>query len=239
MDKYELIPLEVNDRLYHKGLRYQVKALKNFAHVKKGDLGGYVYSEHNLSQEGDCWLYHDARIEDNARVEGNAKISGTTAVRNNAKVYGNAIVCCSAQIWGNAKVFGNAEVSNDVWIYGDAEVYDDTRVYGHACIYDDAKVFGNARVGNNARLSDNTKASYGEVLNITHGEYNITITDEHIKIGCRLHTITEWLAFTDEEIATTNRGALKWWKQWKPVLKLLVGIKTGNNRSITNIEGNK
>ena len=33
---------------------YQIRALKTFANVKAGDLGGYVESEHNLSQEGDC-----------------------------------------------------------------------------------------------------------------------------------------------------------------------------------------
>ena len=45
--KYELIP---SDR---EGF-YRVKALRDFNDVKKGDIGGYVEGEKNLSQYGDC-----------------------------------------------------------------------------------------------------------------------------------------------------------------------------------------
>ena len=48
--KYELVP---SDR---EGL-FRIKALKNFNDVKKGDIGGYVECEKNLSQYGDCWIY--------------------------------------------------------------------------------------------------------------------------------------------------------------------------------------
>ena len=59
--KYELIPSDME------GL-FRIKALKDFSNVKKGDIGGYVESEKNLSQDGNCWIY------DNAVVMGNAKV---------------------------------------------------------------------------------------------------------------------------------------------------------------------
>jgi hypothetical protein len=71
---------------------YQIEALKDFSNIKKGDLGGWIEKESNLSQQGDCWVY------DNARVFGSAWVSG------NVMVYGD--------VW----VFG------DVWVYGDAEI---------------------------------------------------------------------------------------------------------------------
>ena len=33
---------------------YRIEALNDFSNVKKGDLGGFIESEDNLSQEGDC-----------------------------------------------------------------------------------------------------------------------------------------------------------------------------------------
>ena len=45
--KYELIP---SDR---EGF-YRVKALRDFNDVKKGDIGGYIQTENNLSQLDDC-----------------------------------------------------------------------------------------------------------------------------------------------------------------------------------------
>ncbi len=69
--------------------------------ISKGDLGGYIESEQNLSQVSDnAWVYGDARVYGDAQVSGNAR------------VYGNA------RISGNAQVYGNA------WVYGNARVYD-------------------------------------------------------------------------------------------------------------------
>ena len=36
---------------------YRIKALKDFNNVKEGELGGYIESEQNLSQEGNAWVY--------------------------------------------------------------------------------------------------------------------------------------------------------------------------------------
>jgi len=53
---------------------FRIKALKDFSNVKLGELGGYIQSVDNLSQD------------DNARASGNALVYG------NAKVYDNALV---------------------------------------------------------------------------------------------------------------------------------------------------
>lgn len=60
---------------------HRVKALKDFDDVKKGELGGYVESERNLSQAGNCWVY------------GNARVYGNAWVYDNAKVCGDAMIC--------------------------------------------------------------------------------------------------------------------------------------------------
>lgn len=65
--KYRLTTesIELNGKTF-----YRIQALKDFSNVKKGSLGGFVESERNLSQEGDCWIYGNAIVSgDNEIVE--------------------------------------------------------------------------------------------------------------------------------------------------------------------------
>jgi carbonic anhydrase/acetyltransferase-like protein (isoleucine patch superfamily) len=114
MKKYELGQKE-------HGL-YRVIALRDFGDVKKGDEGGFVESEDNLSHEGNCW------------VSGNARVSGDAWVRGEAVVYGNAWVSGDALVSGNARVFGNAKVYGDTMVYGDAVLSGNARIYGNAVV---------------------------------------------------------------------------------------------------------
>ena len=124
MKKYELL---VDDTITFLGVQlFRIKALISFSGIEKGEVGGYITSEKNLSQSGNAWVYG------NARVYGNAEVSG------DAEVYGNA------EVSGDAEVSGNARVSGNAWVYGNAEVSGNARVYGNA------EVSGNARVSGNA-----------------------------------------------------------------------------------------
>ena len=51
---------------------YQIKCIKTFKYAKKGELGGFIEKEENLSQEGDAWVSGDARVSGDAQVSGNA-----------------------------------------------------------------------------------------------------------------------------------------------------------------------
>ena len=41
---------------------FRIRALIEFGDVKSGELGGYVEKEENLAQDGDAWVYGDARV---------------------------------------------------------------------------------------------------------------------------------------------------------------------------------
>ena len=90
-------------------------ALRSFYDVKEGDIGGFVESEENLSQEGNCWVYEDAKVSGNCWVYEDAKVSGNASVYECALVFGN--VC----VYGNAKVFGYAQVSRMAIVSGHTE----------------------------------------------------------------------------------------------------------------------
>ena len=87
---------------------HRIVALVDFGDVKAGDLGGWIESKENLSQNGTAWVYDDAWVYGHAMVYGNAKVYGNATAYGDAKVYGKAWV------YGNAKVYGNARVHSDV-----------------------------------------------------------------------------------------------------------------------------
>ena len=133
---------------------YRIRALKDFGDVKAGDLGGYIESERNLSQEGDCWVYDKAKVTDEAKIYGNAKIKGYVVISDNAEVFDNAKVYDYAEVSGNAKVYGNAQVEDSAKIYNKVEVFDNALIDKETTLYNKAKVYGNAKVTENAELHD-------------------------------------------------------------------------------------
>ena len=82
----------------------RVVAIRDFGDVKAGDVGGFVDSEANLSHDGNCWIYGEARVSGNAQVV------------ENARVFGNAQVSGSAQVFGNADILGSTKLSGDAVI---------------------------------------------------------------------------------------------------------------------------
>ena len=131
MKKYKL----TNETIHVDGhTLHRIEALTDFSDVYKGDKGGFVESEDNLSQKGDCWIYGTAKVYGNAMVYGNAEVYDTAEVCGNARVLGNASIC------GNAKIWGNASISDYVRVYDNARVSGNARVYGNAKICGDAKV---------------------------------------------------------------------------------------------------
>ena len=117
---------------------FRIKAECDFGSVKKGDNGGFVEKEDNLSQDGNAWVY------------------------------------------GNARVSGDALVSGNAWVYGDASV---------------------------------------SPINIIGLRYPVTITDQHMLIGCEFHLISEWREFEGRRIAQMDgRASTRFWTAHKSTL---------------------
>jgi NDP-sugar pyrophosphorylase family protein len=96
----------------------RIRALRDFGDVRTGDLGGWIEKEDNLSQEGKCWVYH------NAIAAGNSKISGGACIKDNA------------QIFDNIKISEMAIISGEARISGDSIISGTTHVSINACIFD-------------------------------------------------------------------------------------------------------
>lgn len=54
---------------------HRIKALRDFGNVKKGDIGGWIEGQENLSHDDDFWVYGNARVYGEAEVEKNPTTS--------------------------------------------------------------------------------------------------------------------------------------------------------------------
>ena len=56
---------------------HRIRAVRDFGDVKCGTLGGWIEKEDNLSHNGSCFVYGNARVYGNALVYDSADISKT------------------------------------------------------------------------------------------------------------------------------------------------------------------
>ena len=82
MKKFELTA-EFVTNVFGKKL-FRIKALVAFGNVEKGELGGFIEKEDNLSHDGDAWVYGNAQVFGDAQVSGNARVSGNAWVYDDA-----------------------------------------------------------------------------------------------------------------------------------------------------------
>ncbi|EHY9927987.1 hypothetical protein K5B75_004600, partial [Salmonella enterica subsp. enterica serovar Ank] len=74
MKKYELVT-ELSKEFFGKTL-FRIRALVSFGCVEKGEIGGWIEKEDNLSHEGEAWVSGEARVYGEAQVSGEARVFG-------------------------------------------------------------------------------------------------------------------------------------------------------------------
>ena len=138
--KYKLTDetVKINGKTLHR-----IEALKDFNNVKRGDKGGFVESELNLSQKGNCWIYNNAYVYDDACVNDNARIANNAIINDNAHIYDNAEILDYAYVFCNAHIYDNARVSGNARVFENAKVCGNTVVFGETCMRGTAIVLDN------------------------------------------------------------------------------------------------
>ncbi|WP_405316661.1 hypothetical protein [Faecalibacillus faecis] len=109
LKKYEI--LEDQFIIFDGVTLYRIQALVDFADIKKGDIGGWIENESNLSQTGSCWVY------DNGKVYNGAKIFDNVEVRKSA-IVNNGNIICGENIITDHTIVGKPESSH---LYGNAK----------------------------------------------------------------------------------------------------------------------
>lgn len=168
--------------------------------IKAGEVGGIVEKEENLSQEGNCWIFpeasvfNDARVEDNAiliakgRMDGKARIRGSAIVgghvRGNAVVQDNATVESYCGVWNNAVVKDNAILANHAVIRDNATAAHYSILKGHTVVQDNAIIDGNAMADGYSTICNNAHVcGFAVVKDYSVIKDNATIDTENELCG--------------------------------------------------------
>lgn len=118
--KYKLVK---DDFIIHEGKKlYRIKALrsiyadskKSILRVRQGDLGGYVEKYCNLSQEGSCWIYGNAKVYSNSEVRDSSRIFSGVIISGNVRIKGSSTISGDSNICGNAIIFDSSITSSRI-----------------------------------------------------------------------------------------------------------------------------
>ena len=161
----------VNDKKYIMLQNGRVKALKNFGTIKKGSLGGIIDSYDNLSQQGNCWVYKNARIKDKALVTHNARVMGYSIVHD------HAVVSDETKLSGRVKIGGYTTVYESIAISGSFSA----NGYTYFCGYEKLD------------YNDDVMITDNEIISVKHTFMDITkqIIDVNVKRQSALINVLE------------------------------------------------
>ena len=110
--------LDLSSKITFLGIElFRIKALISFGDVEKGDFGGYVQKEENLSHFGNAWVYGNAKVYDNAWVYDNARVYGNAKVSGNARVSKLNDYIVFKNNWSSGRYFTYTR-SNKMWSVG-------------------------------------------------------------------------------------------------------------------------
>jgi hypothetical protein len=115
--------------------------------VKKGQLGGYIESERNLSHRGTAWVF------DNGQVYEQASVIDGAIVRDEARVHGKACLSGQFAAYDEAHLYGNFRGTGYGKAAGRVDARDNTMIKGSGCATDSVQMRDNAIIGSNARAS--------------------------------------------------------------------------------------
>ena len=185
---------------------YQIECETAFSDVNVGDLGGWVQSEANLSQDGNCWVYDNAYISGNANLSENACLYNQSRIIEDGKVSGDAVlkdtstVCLNGNVSGITTLLKGSCISDNAIIGGDNTLTNFT-------------IGGDAVATQGIHLLDNT--FWTCKLDTEPCGWIIVTTDTELSVGCVTNSFEYWDNATDEQISEMHPSALMWWNTAK------------------------
>ena len=201
---------------------YRIEALKNFGCVKKGDKGGFVQSEKNLSQLENCWIFDDSKAIGNSYVYQNAVLLRNSIICDNAFatgfswIFGHSIVCEKATITHNARIYFNSVICGNSYVSGNA-------------MLTESRVDGVSEVTGNAEIHDALIKKSSDYIvfknwwsSLRH--FTWTRSNNMWKVGCFYGTGEELIekAYKDSELSG---------REYKRVVKYVESILRDENQN--------
>ena len=171
--KYEL----TDEAMVHNGIKFRrIRAITSFSDVQEGDLGGWIEHEDNLSHDGNCWVYDEAKVSLLAKVLCDARVMGfamvtyravvtdSSVVKDNSLVNGAAYVCERALIQDNALIGGSAIIAEDSVVGGKMFVGGDAMLYANASVFKHGDIMTVSNMGKKQKTMTAFRNSDGDIM---------------------------------------------------------------------------
>ena len=181
---------------------HRIEALKDFGCVKKGDIGGFVQSERNLSHHGNCWIFNDAKAYANSYVEANAVLSCNARICDDAIASGYSFITNDSIVCGRAVIYNKAKISHNAFIGGNAGVYGNSDITGFSKVVGHSNVTGNAEICN-ALIEKSSDYIVFQNWWSSLRHFTWTRSNNMWKVGCFYGTGAELIekAYKDSELS--------------------------------------
>lgn len=92
---------------------YRIQAIRNIKNgeflIKKKDLGGWIESEQNLSQKGNCWIFPNCIAYQRAHRSGSSLGMGNSTQYGNSRQYGHSVQSGRSQQYGDSQQSGYSQ----------------------------------------------------------------------------------------------------------------------------------
>lgn len=131
---------------------YRIVALRSFGAVEKGEIGGFVEGENNLSHRGNCWIAGNAMVRQQAQVQHDSLACDYVDIHGNAQLLDQTLACNRADIGGKVKMTDSSTAAEFTRLFGSFETRDQSRMGGHSVGSGLAVVSGNRHIGGHCVL---------------------------------------------------------------------------------------
>ena len=159
--KYEILMDKENTIEWKGHTLYRIRALRDFGDIRKGDIGGFVENENNLSHKGNCWIYDDAKAMDDSIMYDNSRICDKSELHDDSEMY------------NYTRMYDYSELHNNSIMNDNSEMHDISKMYGNSIMYDDSEMYGDSELNNQVKLYGKLFSKVDEFIEIQNPEGRI------------------------------------------------------------------
>ena len=152
--KYEILMDKKNTIEWKGHTLHRIKALRDFGDIKKGDIGGFVENENNLSHKGNCWIYDDAKVMDDSIMYDYSRICDKSELHDDSRMY------------NYSKMYDYSELHNNSIMNDDSAMYDNSTMHDYSIMYDNSEMYNNSTLKNKTRLYGKLVSSVDNFIEI-------------------------------------------------------------------------
>ena len=161
MEKYEILMDKENTIEWKGHTLHRIRALRDFGDIRKGDIGGFVENENNLSHKGNCWIYDDAKAMDDSIMYDNSRICDKSELHDDSRMY------------NYTRMYDYSELHNNSIMNDDSEMHDISKMYGNSIMYDYSEMYGDSELNNQVKLYGKLFSKVDEFIEIQNPEGRI------------------------------------------------------------------